>query len=96
MDNATMHAGVKELIGGAGAKLIHLSAYSPELNPIELMFGTCLSLLLWLWLSSFIVVIIILIVAVIVVVISSLLFNNNRYVQGIFETPPRGRIINGT
>ena len=36
MDNATIHAGVKELIEGAGAKLIYLSAYSPELNPIEL------------------------------------------------------------
>ena len=42
MDNATIHAGVRELIRGAGAKLIYLSAYSPELNPIELMFGTCI------------------------------------------------------
>ena len=42
MDNATIHAGVRELIEGAGAKLIYLSAYSPELNPIELMFGTCI------------------------------------------------------
>ena len=42
MDNATFHAGVKELTEGTGAKLIYLSAYSPELNPIELMFGTCI------------------------------------------------------
>ena len=42
MDNATIHAGVRDLIEGAGAKLIYLSAYSPELNPIELMFGTCI------------------------------------------------------
>ena len=39
MDNATVHANVKDLIESAGAKLIYLSAYSPELNPIELMFG---------------------------------------------------------
>ena len=39
MDNATIHSNCKDLIEGAGAKLIYLSAYSPELNPIELMFG---------------------------------------------------------
>ena len=42
MDNATFHAGVKELTEGTGAKLIYLSAYSPELNPIELNSMTSL------------------------------------------------------
>ena len=41
MDNASIHRDVRELIEAPehGAKLIYLSAYSPELNPIELMFG---------------------------------------------------------
>jgi transposase len=37
MDNATNHSGVKELIEApeVRAKLIFLSPYSPELNPIK-------------------------------------------------------------
>jgi len=41
MDNASIHRDIRDLIEApeVGAKLIYLSAYSPELNPIELMFG---------------------------------------------------------
>jgi len=37
MDNASFHKSdrVKELIEGAGCKLIYLPPYSPDLNPIE-------------------------------------------------------------
>lgn len=37
MDNAKIHLGekIRELIEGAGAKLIYLSPYSPEFSPIE-------------------------------------------------------------
>jgi transposase len=37
MDNCTAHhvEGVRELIEGAGARLLYLPPYSPELNPIE-------------------------------------------------------------
>ena len=92
---------MKELIEGAGAKLIYLSAYSPELNPIELIFGTCI--------FFFVVVVVVVVVVDAVVVIycchyhrrpssissslpswlSSQLFNSKRYVQGIFERAPR-------
>jgi hypothetical protein len=38
MDNPPSHkvAGVREAIGAAGAKLIYLPPYSPDLNPIEM------------------------------------------------------------
>jgi transposase len=41
MDNASIHHGeeIKEIIEAAGAKLIYTAPYSPDLNPIELMFG---------------------------------------------------------
>jgi hypothetical protein len=40
MDNASIHGSerVRELIDGAGAKLIYTAPYSPDLNPIEFMF----------------------------------------------------------
>ena len=41
MDNLPVHkiAGVTEAIEGAGATLIYLPKYSPDLNPIELAFS---------------------------------------------------------
>ena len=41
MDNLPVHkvAGVAEAIAAAGAKLIYLPSYSPDLNPIELAFS---------------------------------------------------------
>ena len=43
MDNASIHhdpdGRIEALIHGASAKLLYLSPYSPELNPIELMFN---------------------------------------------------------
>lgn len=41
MDNVRTHkvAGVREAIESAGAKLRHLPAYSPDLNPIENMYA---------------------------------------------------------
>lgn len=47
MDNLPSHkvAGVRELIEGAGAFLIYLPPYSPDLNPIELVFSKLKSLL---------------------------------------------------
>ena len=40
MDNATIHGDVEQMIREAGAKLIYTPPYSPDLNPIELMFGS--------------------------------------------------------
>lgn len=41
MDNVAFHkiSGVKEAIESTGAKLIYLPPYSPDLNPIELMWS---------------------------------------------------------
>lgn len=41
MDNLASHkrAGVREAIEAAGAKLVYLPPYSPDLNPIELVFS---------------------------------------------------------
>ena len=41
MDNASIHNStrVREIIENAGAQLIYTAPYSPELNPIEYMFG---------------------------------------------------------
>ena len=41
MDNLGAHkvAGVREAITGAGARLVYLPPYSPDLNPIELVFS---------------------------------------------------------
>ena len=41
MDNASIHNSVrvKEIIEGAGALLVYTAPYSPEINPIEYMFG---------------------------------------------------------
>ena len=41
MDNASIHDStrVREIIEGAGALLVYTAPYSPELNPIEYMFG---------------------------------------------------------
>ena len=40
MDNAMIHGGdVAELIKSAGARLVYTAPYSPDLNPIEHMFG---------------------------------------------------------
>ena len=47
VDNLASHkvAGVKEAIEGAGARLIYLPPYSPDLNPIEMMFSKLKALL---------------------------------------------------
>lgn len=41
MDNVAFHqaAGVEEAINATGAKLLYLPPYSPELNPIEMMWS---------------------------------------------------------
>jgi len=41
MDNVAFHqvCGIREAIEGTGAKLIYLPPYSPDLNPIEQMWG---------------------------------------------------------
>ena len=41
LDNATIHHSeeIVNLIRATGAKIIYLPPYSPDLNPIELMFG---------------------------------------------------------
>jgi hypothetical protein len=41
MDNATIHHDprITALIEGAGAVVVYLSPYSPDYNPIELVFG---------------------------------------------------------
>lgn len=41
MDNASIHKveGVREAIEGVGAKLVYLPPYSPDLNPIELVWS---------------------------------------------------------
>ena len=41
MDNLASHkvAGVRELIEGAGATVLYLPPYSPDLNPIEMAFS---------------------------------------------------------
>ena len=39
MDNATIHGDIEDLILAVGAILIYTAPYSPDLNPIELMFG---------------------------------------------------------
>lgn len=41
MNNATIHGhpDIENLINSKGAILIKLPAYSPQSNPIELMFG---------------------------------------------------------
>jgi len=41
MDNLAAHkvAGVREAIEAAGAKILYLPPYSPDLNPIELVFS---------------------------------------------------------
>lgn len=41
MDNLSAHkvSGIRELIEAQGASLLYLPAYSPDLNPIELMFA---------------------------------------------------------
>jgi transposase len=41
MDNLSSHkvAGVKQAIEAAGALLLYLPAYSPDLNPIEMLFA---------------------------------------------------------
>lgn len=47
MDNLPSHkvAGVRETIEAAGAKLIYLPPYSPDLNPIEMAFSKLKALL---------------------------------------------------
>ncbi len=47
MDNLSSHkvAGVREAIKGAGAFLLYLPPYSPDLNPIELAFAKLTALL---------------------------------------------------
>jgi transposase len=41
MDNASIHSGadIQDLIEATGARLVYLPPYSPDKNPIELMFG---------------------------------------------------------
>jgi transposase len=47
MDNLSSHkrAGVREAIEGAGARLVYLPPYSPDLNPIEQAFAKLKALL---------------------------------------------------
>jgi transposase len=47
MDNASVHkvAGVREAIEAAGACLVYLPPYSPDLNPIEMAFNKLKALL---------------------------------------------------
>jgi transposase len=47
MDNLAAHkvAGVREAIEAAGARLVYLPPYSPDLNPIELAFAKLKTLL---------------------------------------------------
>ena len=47
MDNLSSHkvAGVKEAIESAGATLVYLPAYRPDLNPIEQVFSKVKSVL---------------------------------------------------
>jgi len=47
MDNLGSHkvAGVREAIEAAGATLLYLPAYSPDLNPIEMAFAKIKALL---------------------------------------------------
>jgi transposase len=47
MDNLSSHKGprVRELVGAAGATVIYLPPYSPDLNPIELAFAKLKQLL---------------------------------------------------
>lgn len=47
MDNLPAHkvAGVRETIEAVGAKLLYLPPYSPDLNPIEMMFSKLKALL---------------------------------------------------
>ena len=47
MDNLSAHkvAGVREAIGAAGASLLYLPPYSPDLNPIEQLFAKLKALL---------------------------------------------------
>ena len=47
MDNVSVHKveGVREAIERRGAILVHLPAYSPDLNPIEQMFSKLKSVL---------------------------------------------------
>jgi transposase len=46
LDNARVHGGADtfdfllEILGNAGVELMYLPAYSPELNPIELVFAS--------------------------------------------------------
>jgi transposase len=42
MDNLAAHkvAGVREAIEAVGAKVVYLPPYSPDFNPIELVFST--------------------------------------------------------
>jgi transposase len=41
LDNCSVHkvAGVKEAIEACGAKILYLPAYSPDLNPVELLWS---------------------------------------------------------
>ena len=47
MDNLSSHkvSGVKEAIESVGAKVLYLPPYSPDLNPIEMVFAKLKSLL---------------------------------------------------
>ena len=47
MDNLSSHkrAGVRAAIAGAGARLLYLPAYSPDLNPVEMAFSKLKALL---------------------------------------------------
>ena len=47
MDNLPAHkvAGVREALEAAGAKLVYLPPYSPDLNPIERLFAKLKALL---------------------------------------------------
>jgi DDE superfamily endonuclease len=42
VDNASIHrvAGIRELVGGRGARLVYLPSYSPDLSPIGLTFSS--------------------------------------------------------
>ena len=43
LDNASIHHSdeIADLIEQAGAKIVHLPPHSPDLNPIQFVFGEC-------------------------------------------------------
>jgi hypothetical protein len=53
MDNASFHHSdrIEEMCTGAGVKLVHLTSYSPDFNPIEECFSGLKAFITrdWMW-----------------------------------------------